>query len=559
MRKITFNPLFALAPFILVVLAGCSKNFLDTKIDTYTTPEKIITDRATLFRFANAFYADLPNGFKALDDNLFAAASDDAQQTAKYATDALVFNQGGLNPNSVHMDAGTGFYKKMYDGIRAANFFLDYSQGADALLLLNRDTLDDITNYHRDKLFIGWYRGEAHIARAFYYAELIQRYGGVPLITETLQKTDQRDVPRASYDDMVSFIVSEIDQYTDSLQTDWETSDYTDQAGRFTQGMALALKARVLLQAASPLHNSGSDATKWEKAAAAAYAVIKLNRYSLDGNYAGYFVGSAALGSPETIFAVRQPASNDLEKSNYPIATPGGSSGITPTQNLVTAYEYTGPADPSDPYANRDPRLQATVVVNGSTWNGRTIDESPGGSDDMSAANTSRTGYYLKKFLTDNLNLVQGGTAAHTWVVFRYGELLLNYAEAMNEAYGPDDDHGYGLSARQALQQVRQRASPSLPPVTATAKDAFRQAVHHERRVELAFEGFRYWDLLRWKEAETVLNKPVLGVSVTKSGSYFYQEVPVADRVFPVAMYYFPFAQSEIVNTNGVVEQNEGY
>src|SRR5690606_10875787 len=125
-------------------------------------------------------------------------------------------------------------------------------------------------------------------------------------------------------------------------------------------------------------------------------------------------------------------------------------------------------------------------------------------------ANTSRTGYYLKKFLTANLNLVQGGTAAHTWVAFRYAEVLLNYAEAMNEAYGPDDAHGYGLSARQALQQVRQRASPLLSPVTATSKDAFREAVHHERRVELAFEGFRYWDLLRWKQAETVLNKPVL-------------------------------------------------
>jgi hypothetical protein len=358
---------------------------------------------------------------------------------------------------------------------------------------------------------------------------------------------------------MVAFIVSEIDQYTDSLQVDWETSDYQDQAGRFTQGMALALKARVLLQAASPLHNAGSDAAKWEKAAAAAYAVIRLNRYSLDGNYGAYFTGNAALGSPETIFAIRQPASNDLEKSNYPIATPGGGSGITPTQNLVSAYEYIGPADPTDPYAHRDPRLQATVVVNGSTWNGRTIDESPGGSDDMAAANTSRTGYYLKKFLTANLNLVQGGTAAHTWVAFRYAEVLLNYAEAMNEAYGPDDAHGYGLSARQALQQVRQRASPLLSPVTATSKDAFREAVHHERRVELAFEGFRYWDLLRWKQAETVLNKPVLGVSVTKSGSYFYQEVPVADRVFPAAMYYFPFAQSEIVNTHGVVEQNEGY
>jgi hypothetical protein len=543
----------------LILFSGCSKGFLDTKIDTYETPQKIATDRATLFEFANAFYADLPNGLAALDGNLFAAATDDGQQTARYATNALVFNEGGLNANSVNMDAGEGFYKKMYDGIRAANFFLDYSRNAAAFLKMNRDTLDDVTNYTKDKLFIGWYRGEAHIARAFYYAQLIKRYGAVPLVTQTLQNTADKDVARTPYDQVVAFIVSEIDGYADSLQTDWRTSDYQDQAGRFTQGAALALKARVLLYAASPLHNPGDDLSKWQQAAAAAHDVIALNRYSLDPDYGGYFTGNNALGSPETVFAVRLPAGNGPEKANYPISTPGGSSGVTPTQNLVSAYEYTGTPDPANPYANRDPRLAATAVVNGSTWNGREIDESAGGSDDMARANTSRTGYYLKKFLTDNLNLVQGGTAAHVWVVFRYAEILLDYAEAMNEAYGPDDDHGYGLSARQALQMVRDRASTSLPAVTAMSKEDFRQAVHHERRVELAFEGFRYWDLLRWKEADSVLNQPVQGVTVTRSGSYFYQVVNVATRTFTPAMYYFPFAQSEIVNSHGAIEQNPGY
>lgn len=541
------------------ILAGCSKGFLDTKIDTFETPDKIVTDRATLFSFANAFYADLPNGFQALDGNLFAAASDDAQQTARYATDALVFNQGGLNPNSVQMGAGETFYKKMYDGIRAANFFLDYSRDANRFLMMNRDTVDDATNYHRDQHFIAWYRGEAHIARAFYYAELIRRYGGVPVIESTLSGTDSLYVPRTPYEQVVNYIVSEIDGYVDSLQADWMTSDYQDQAGRFTRGAALALKARILLEAASPLHNAGGDVSLWQKAAAAAHDVIALGQYGLDPSYGNYFTGATALTSPETIFAIRRPASNDLEKANYPISTPGGASGVTPTQNLVSAYEYTGPADATNPYANRDPRLAATVVTNASTWNGRTIDESPGGTDDMTRANTSRTGYYLKKFLTDNLNLVQGGTAAHVWVVFRYGEILLDYAEAMNEAYGPDDDHGYGLSARQALELVRRRASGTLPPVTVTSRDDFRTAVHHERRVELAFEGFRYWDLLRWKEAETTLNKPVTGVSVSKNGGYSYQTVPVATRVFTPAMYYFPFAQSEIVNSHGAIVQNSGY
>lgn len=543
-------------------VSGCSKFSLDTKIDTYRTPATIATDRATLFSFANAFYVDIPNGFGELDGNLFAAASDDAQQTAKYSTNAQLFNQGTLSPSSINIPAGEGFYKNMYDGIQAANFFLDYSKNAAAFLIMNRDTVDDKVNYTRDRLFIGWYRGEAHIARAFYYAELIKRYGGVPIIESTLQHTDSAYYHRRSYDEVVSYIVSEIDHYVDSLQTNWSSSGYADQLGRFTKGAALALKARVLLEAASPLHNTGGDVSKWKAAAAAANDVIALNLYSLAPAYGSYFTGNNATGSPETIFAEYMPASNQQEEANYPIGTPGGHSGVTPTENLVGQYEYTGGPDPSNPYANRDPRLNATVVVNGGTWNGRVIDESPGGTDDMAKANTSRTGYYLKKFLTDNLNLTQGGTAAHQWVIFRYAEILLNYAEAMNEAYGPDANNGYSMTARQALQKVRDRASTSLPAVTAAAQADFRQVVQHERRVELAFENFRYWDLLRWQQAQTVLNKPVQGVAVTKNANgttFSYQVVDVAPRVFPAAMYYFPFYQGEITNSRGTLEQNPAY
>ncbi|MGH2644447.1 MAG: RagB/SusD family nutrient uptake outer membrane protein, partial [Chitinophagaceae bacterium] len=509
--NIKFSYTLISAVVIVIGFSGCSKNFLNTKIDTYETPATIATDRATLFDFANAMYVDIPNGFSALDNNFFAAASDDGQQTAKYATNALLFNQGGLNSNSINIAAGEGFYKNMYDGIRACNFFLNYSKNASTLLALNRDTVSDSVNYHRDELYTGWYRAEAHVLRAFYYAQLIKRYGGVPLITGTLENTDSLYVQRATYDQVVNFIVSEIDEYADSLQTDWATSIYSDQEGRFTKGAALALESRVLLFAASPLHNPGNDITKWQAAAAAAYAVIQLNQYSLDPNYGNYFTGNNALTSPETIFAVRMPASNSPEKANYPIATPGGNSGVCPTQNLVSAYEYIGTPDPSNPYANRDPRLAATVVVNGGNWNGRTMNEAPGGTDDMTLPNTSRTGYYLRKFLTDNLNLAQGGTASHTWVVFRYAEILLNYAEAMNEAYGPDNNNGYSLTASQALEMVRNRASTALPQVTAQSREAFRQAVQHERRVELAFEDFRYWDLLRWNEADSVLNQPVQG------------------------------------------------
>jgi len=560
--KIKYKYIPIIAVIFLLGISGCQKGFLDTKIDTYATPATIITDRGTLYTFADEFYTSLPYGFNTLDGNLFATASDEAQQTMSGGS-ALNFNQGVLSP-TITPDLK---YKSLYEGIRAANFYLTYSQGWRAFLGLNRDTVSDVTNYNKDLLFIPWFRAEAHIARAYYYFELSKRYGGVPLITQTLNQSTTSTIAKSSYDSITNFIVSEIDNYKDSLQLNWKTSAYADQDGRFSKGVALALKSRVLLYAASTLHNPLNDITKWQRAAAAARDVIAtagLNYSLYTGGYGNYFIGSNSLGNNETIFAIRQPANNGTESANYPIATPGGNSGMAPSHNLVADYEYIATPDPVNPYANRDPRLSASIVTNGSSWNGRTIDESLGGSDDMTKANTSKTGYYLKKFLTDNLNLVNGGTAQHNWVLFRYAEILLNYAEAMNEAYGPDvAPTGFTLTARQALKIVRDRASTSLPLITTTVASDFYTAVKHERRIELAFEDHRYWDLLRWKDAETVLKQSIQGVTVTKNpnGTFNYSVVnSVATRSFNApAMYYYPFPQSEIVNAHGVLIQNPGY
>ncbi|MBC7653564.1 MAG: RagB/SusD family nutrient uptake outer membrane protein, partial [Oligoflexus sp.] len=169
------------------------------------------------------------------------------------------------------------------------------------------------------------------------------------------------------------------------------------------------------------------------------------------------------------------------------------------------------------------------------------------------------------KFLNDNLNLVQNATAQHNWVVYRYAEVLLNYAEAMNEAYGADNNNGYTKTARQAINEVRARSSmPVINIASTTSKDGFRVAVKHERRIELAFEGHRYWDLLRWKDAATVLNQPIIGVKVTKVSSnpnvWSYQKVNVATRKFNLAAnYFYPFTRTEIVNSKGALVQNPGY
>ena len=541
---------------IALVSSACS-DFLDTSIDRNSTGETIQTNYSAIWGFGRAFYTPLGDGFGMIDSNIFATASDEAQQTSAQSN-VIYFNKGMLNEN---VNPLFTYYRNYYEGIRAANFFLDYvgDGKGEKMLAQNRNLITDKVNYERDLQSLAWFKAEAHVARAYYYSELAKMYGGVPIVESHVD--DGTMIAKAPYDTVVTYIVREIDDYKAELAINWE--DFTDREGRFTLGVALAIKARTLLYAASPLHNPDNDLAKWEAAAAAANELIQHDSlsYSLDASYGSYFTGGNPLTSSETIYCVRRSQSNNMEKNNYPIATQGGKSGATPTHNLVAAYEYIGTPDPADPYANRDPRLAASIVTNGSTWNGRVIDQSAGGSDDMSKANASKTGYYLKKFLTDNLNLIQGQAAQHNWVSYRYAEVLLNYAEAMNEAYGPDEiPAGYTMSARQALQQVRDRASAKLPKVLATDKDSFREAVKRERRIELAFEDHRYWDLLRWKDAMDVLNKPVLGVAVTKTETGWSYEVrEVATRTFHEKNYYLPFLRSEIENSGNTLEQNPQY
>lgn len=564
MNQAKIHPGFLSCLFLAgaLFLTGCRK-FLDTKIDTSQTQADINSNYANLFSFANAPYVYLRDEFTILDGNLFAAACDEAKQTAP-VSNAYLFTSGSWNASS----NPDNYYSNYYAGIRAATYFLDSSMNYVSFLALGRDTVSASgkVSYANDVENIGWYRAEAHVLRAWFYFELSKRYGGVPLVTTLLNADENTNVPKVSYDSVIAYIVSEINTAMDSLQPNWTTSAFSNYDGRFTQGAALALKARALLFDASPLHNPGGDLSRWQTAASALNDVIVFangaGQYSIDPAYSTYFLQANLLTSPETIFAIRYVADNVMETDNYPIGTPGGESGETPSQNLVSQYEYTGTPDTTNPYNNRDPRLMYTVVTNNSTWNGRTIDEASGGTDDMANANTSKTGYYLKKFLNDGLNLTQGQTVVHNWPLFRYGEVLLEYAEAMNEAYGPDNANGYGLTARTALNMVRARPDVNMPPVTVTSQSDFRAAVKHERQIELAFEDYRYWDLLRWTDAATVLNQPLQGVKVgeTAGGTFTYQVYNVENRVFEAPkMYYYPFPQQEVSKSSGVLVQNPGW
>jgi len=539
---------------IAVMCFTTACNVLDTREDIMYTDEMIASNYNTIKGFGYTAYTYVRNGFQAIDGNLFAAVSDEAEQTASTSQSQL-FNTASWNAFNNPDDV----YRNDYEGIRAANYFLENYKNYKKLLAVNRDTLtDNGYQYRLDVADIGWLYKENRILRAYFYFDLLKRYGGVPLVTNTLSIDDNTNLPRKDFNEIVNFIVSEVDAVKDSLQTDWKSYDQ-NRDGRLTKAAALTLKARTLLYAASPLHNSTNELAKWEKAAEAAHAIIALNQFSLHTSYRDLFLKDNAAISKETIWAIRLGPDNQMERKNYPISTPGGNSGITPSHNLVSAYEYKGTPDPQNPYANRDPRLNYSVVTPGSSWNNRTIDISAGGSDQTTNQNASRTGYYLKKFLNDGLNLVQGETQLRSWIMMRYAEVLLDYAEAMNEAFGPDDAHGWGLSSRDAVNAVRNRTGVQMPPVVANNQAEMRDRIKHERQIELAFEDHRNWDLLRWKDAESILNQPLEGIKVTKDegGNTTYSEFMVERRSFIAPkMYYYPLPQTEISKSNGVLTQN---
>jgi len=343
------------------------------------------------------------------------------------------------------------------------------------------------------------------------------------------------------------------------------------ETGRATKGAALALKARVLLYAASPLHNTENDVTLWQNAAKAAKAVIDLNTYALASSYTAVVNNPSLTPGPELIFERREAASNGFERRNFPIGYEGGGTGTCPTQNLVDAYEMsntglpiTDPAsryNPLQPYSFRDPRLRATIIYNGTTWKSKQVETFAGGKNGLPITNATKTGYYLKKYVIEAINLDPKlgavTTREHTWTLFRYGEILLNYAEAMNEAYGPTNASDMGLTALQAVNFIRKRAG--MPNFSATlSPDAFRTKLRNERRVELAFEDHRFWDTRRWKIGEET--KDIYAINITRNAnlSLNYEVKLLEIRPFEERMYLYPIPQSELFKNNKLI-QNTGW
>lgn len=539
----------------MLILVSCNDDFLDRAPSVNLTEEKIFSDPILAAQFADNAYNHLIDEYARFNTHrgITGQAADEAVsgnnevsiRTLTNGTYHDHYERGGASLNDIG-----DIWARSYAGIRVTNKMLSVI-----------DNVPWTVNQSPERI-----KGEMYFIRAFLYFELIKRFGGVPIADRVYDVNENIDFPRNTYEECVNFILKDLDNADKLLPTEYNLSN----VGRATLGASMALRSRLLLFAASKLNNESNDLTKWQKAAVAAKAVMDLNAYSLQATYADIL---NVPSSPEYIMIkVRGPRAIDGFLLDYAMSPgSGGAQGqLNPTQNHVDLYEMktTGKpiADPTSgynpqlPYANRDPRLAANVLYNDLPWQGRKMEMWSGGKDYLSGNVTyTATRYYCRKMWPEPYVRNVTGTALLNFVFFRYAEILLNYAEAQNEATGPD------ASVYAAINQIRARTSVAMPPLpTGLTKDQMRQRIRNERAVELAFEDFRWYDIMRWKVGPEIVAQPMYGMNVVRNpnGTFTYTRelLPASmQKVYLDYMHRYPIPRSEIYKSKGILIQNSGW
>ncbi|MCD8101458.1 MAG: RagB/SusD family nutrient uptake outer membrane protein [Alistipes sp.] len=557
----------AIAALTLIGMASCD-SFFEVDAREVATEEDIIKNDSEITNLWRSMYRIFENGFQYVDQvAMLANACDEADFNQPNAA-VQMFNTGSWNEVN---NPDNHWYYDYYAMIRHACEFLELTD------VENNPRLDYMEYYHVDMvkyqqmvLALKSYRMDADFFKAYCHFELMKRFGEIPIVDKVLTENEARGLKRNSIAEVTEYIVEKLDgiipQFDELEQM--PTTEYTDGAwngnnlGRITKGAALALKTKTLLYAGSPLYTEDGqyDRRYLIRAAQAAGELIGSGVYSTGITYRALQSNRMA-SNPENILDARhQVASNtgtDFEKWNYPksglaeyLTSVVGTNATCPSQNLVDAYQTRdgSPADPADPYSNLDPRFHETVLYNGAEFNGATVQTYTGGVDEPGGLNQTTTGYYLKKFVQNEIRL-STGSAVRVWYIFRYSDVLLQYAEAMFHAYGPNARMGYvsgdDLSALEAVNLVRAREEVEMPPLTTLTTELIR----NERRVELAFEGHRFWDVRRWKIASETENLPLRGIRVTRDaqGVFTYEKTEVEPRTFEEKMYRFPIPHKEMM------------
>jgi hypothetical protein len=544
-------------------LSGCHEGFNDLPVD-FSEIEVVVTDSVSVLQYVAAIYKELPDGYNRIQNTaMIGCATDEAIHSAPGGTYIDRMAKGAWGPSFNPDDAWANAYR----GIRKTN-----------------DYFINVVPLISDKIFSAKSRvellnGQVYFLRAFYYFELLKRYGGVPIITEVLTADEEINFERNTYDECLTYILQQCDsayKYVPEVYPGENRNDY----GRATKGAVLALKSRALLYAASPLFNDPANSEdtyehgayspeKWKKSAEASAEILNSGVYELIKPYKNIFISLA--GNPEIIFSKMESTSNRVEQANGPTGFTGGAGGTGPSLNLADKFrmkngdpfDWNNPEHAANPFENREERFEQIILGNGIEWMGRNVETFEGGLD-MLSVNSTKTGMYLRKFLDPIAKWFGSGQGAtfHCFPIFRIGEIYLNYAEAMNEAYGPDaDPEEYGLTASEALRWIYLRGGLRTKIPSGITREELRVLIQDERQIELAFEEHRHFDVRRWKTAGEVLNQPIRGLKITKEedGTLKYEPQIVEERYFnPNNMYLYPIPQREI-NYNSALVQNTGW
>ncbi len=454
-----------------------------------------------------------------------------------------------------------------------------YTAIADVCMYMEKIDQTDITDWQYNSNYPNWVQQmelfpyELRFLRAYFYFELFRAYGDVPLVTTTLTNAQANTIERTPADQVVKFIVEELDAIAPYLPVSYIT-EVGSEIGRATRIAAFALKARTLLYAASPLYNPSGDRTKWEKAAEACkYILDNAETWGLKLSPYASLWGHEAFFNPELIFGLGRGETNSFEMANYPIGVENGASGNCPTQSFVDQYEYQdngetfGARHPgsidlrsSDPYEGLDPRFALTVVKNGDMWpsNGsqkKAIETFVGGFNASPKYGATPTGYYLKKYVDGSCVTTADNqtTRRHTWILFRLGEFYLDFAEAVFNATGSANDATFGMTANEAVNVLRKRSDIQMPEFTEDG-EAWVERYERERLVELAFENHRFWDVRRWKKAD----KYFRNIQVASISSSLQLTRSTVTRQWDDKYYFYPIPQTEL-KKNQNLTQNPGW
>lgn len=526
---------------------------------------------------------------------------------SEYATDDAVTNQNGNTFLQMATGAWTNSsynplnqWSNSYNAIQYINLFLE-----------NLDQVRWSDDEEMNQLFARRLEGEAYGLRGMFYYYLLRAHAGfgsdgvlygVPLILNYLTSESDFNLPRASFQACVDQVSADLAKAEELLPLEYEdasavpagfqnitqdVSKYNNVMGAkarqlFNGLIASAFRTRMLVLAASPLYQDAANLSTWADAADAAASVLDykggIAGIADDGleYYSSSIVNTAQDGvNPKEILwrENRSSGDNTQESQNFPPSL-YGTGYMNPSQNLVDAFPMANGYpismtdksgyNESNPYANRDPRLDKYIIHNGSVISekGVTINIAPSSADGINVTEnrSTRTGYYMRKRLRMDVNCdpATPSPQPHYTPRIRFTEMYLDYAEAANEAWGPTGKGTHAYSAYDVIKKIRERAGlgsqgsdPYLDECAAST-DKMRELIRNERRLELCFEGFRFWDVRRWK---LDLNEPVYGLQLNGSS---YERVVVENRSYEDYMYFSPIPNSEILKYDNLV-QNRGW